>query len=151
MQLHNEVKSFLRLCLYFDAIIIWGRLKTTWTRLGGCIGGKKPFCPFRVGQAVKKGEKISKQLLNGPFKLYTSSIGIGFFLQSNTLVSGLSVCTNANSAFVCTPANISIYFQIKHRKVASSRLVYYSILNSFGQRSLYISIIFPLHKQSENS
>ena len=32
-----------------------------------------------------------------------------------------------------------------YRKVASSRPVYYSILNSFGQRSQYISIKFPLH------
>ena len=37
-----------------------------------------------------------------------------------------------------------------YRKVASSRLVYYSILESFGQRSQYISIKFPLHKESEN-
>ena len=37
-----------------------------------------------------------------------------------------------------------------YRKVASSRPVYYSILNSFGQRSQYISIKFPFHKQSEN-
>ena len=39
---------------------------------------------------------------------------------------------------------------LEYRKVASSRLVYYSILNSFAQRSQYISIKFPLHKQSEN-
>ena len=38
----------------------------------------------------------------------------------------------------------------KDRKVASSRPVYYSILNSLGQRSQYISIKFPLHKSSEN-
>ena len=37
-----------------------------------------------------------------------------------------------------------------YRKVTSSRPVYYSILNSFGQRVQYISIKFPLHKQSEN-
>ena len=37
------------------------------------------------------------------------------------------------------------------KSVASSRLVYYSILNSLGQRSQYISIKFPLHKQSENT
>ena len=37
-----------------------------------------------------------------------------------------------------------------YRKVASSRQVYYSILDSYGQRSQYISINFPLHKQSEN-
>ena len=30
-----------------------------------------------------------------------------------------------------------------YRKVARSRLVYYSILNSFGQRSQYININFP--------
>ena len=34
---------------------------------------------------------------------------------------------------------------VRYRKVASSRPVYYSILNS-----QYISIKFPLHKQSEN-
>ena len=37
-----------------------------------------------------------------------------------------------------------------YHKVASSRVVYYSISNSFGQRSHYISIKFPLHKPSEN-
>ena len=35
-------------------------------------------------------------------------------------------------------------------KVRSSRPVYYSILELFGQRSQYISIKFLLHKQSEN-
>jgi hypothetical protein len=33
-----------------------------------------------------------------------------------------------------------------YRKVASSRPVYYSILELYGQRSQYISIKFPLHK-----
>ena len=33
----------------------------------------------------------------------------------------------------------------KYRKVTSSKPVYYSILNSLGQRSQYISIKFPLH------
>ena len=37
-----------------------------------------------------------------------------------------------------------------YRKVTSNTPVYYSILNSFGQRSQYISIKFPLHKQCEN-
>ena len=37
-----------------------------------------------------------------------------------------------------------------YRKVASSRPVYYSILDHFVQRSQYISIKIPLHKQSEN-
>ena len=37
-----------------------------------------------------------------------------------------------------------------YRKVASSRPVYYSILELFGQRSQYIIIKFPLHKPSEN-
>ena len=40
--------------------------------------------------------------------------------------------------------------EMAYRKIASSRPVYYSILNSFGQRSRYISIKFRLHKQSEN-
>ena len=37
-----------------------------------------------------------------------------------------------------------------YRKVASSRPVYYSILDHFVQRSQYIIIKIPLHKQSEN-
>ena len=37
-----------------------------------------------------------------------------------------------------------------YRKVASTRPVYYSILEFFGQRSQNISIKVPLHKQSEN-
>ena len=39
---------------------------------------------------------------------------------------------------------------LRYHKVASSRPVYYSILQPFDQRSQYISIKFPLHKQSEN-
>ena len=40
--------------------------------------------------------------------------------------------------------------QYDYCKVVSSRLVYYSILTFFFQRSQYISIQFPLHKPSEN-
>ena len=40
--------------------------------------------------------------------------------------------------------------KFEYRKVSSSRPVYYSISEPFGQRSQYISIKFPLHKQSEN-
>ena len=38
----------------------------------------------------------------------------------------------------------------KYRKVASSRPVYYSILELLGQRSQYIRVKFALHKPSEN-
>ena len=37
-----------------------------------------------------------------------------------------------------------------YHKVACSKPVYFSILNSFGQRSQYISIKFPHYKQYEN-
>ena len=37
-----------------------------------------------------------------------------------------------------------------YSKVASGRPVYYSTLNSFGQRSQYISIKLPRHKQFKN-
>ena len=37
-----------------------------------------------------------------------------------------------------------------YRKVASSRPVYYSILQLFDQRSQYIQVKYPLHKPSEN-
>ena len=36
-----------------------------------------------------------------------------------------------------------------YRKIASNRQVYYLILETFGQRSQYISIKFPIHKLSE--
>ena len=42
------------------------------------------------------------------------------------------------------------WFGKRYCKVASSRSVYYSILEFFGQRSQYIRIKFPLHKPSEN-
>ena len=45
----------------------------------------------------------------------------------------------------------SFYMIYRYCKVGSSRPVYYSILNYFGQMSQYISIKFTLHKQSENS
>ena len=40
---------------------------------------------------------------------------------------------------------------LSYSKVAISKPVYSSILNSLGQRSQYISIKFPLHKESENA
>merc|ERR1719266_2534793 len=40
--------------------------------------------------------------------------------------------------------------RLEYCKVPSSRPGYYSMLYLFGQRSQYISIKFPLHKQSEN-
>ena len=40
--------------------------------------------------------------------------------------------------------------ETNYHKVARSGSVYYSILVSLGQRSQFISIKFPLHKQSEN-
>ena len=45
---------------------------------------------------------------------------------------------------------IFVESEITYRKVASSRPVYYSILELFGQMSQYKSIKFPLHKPSEN-
>ena len=41
-------------------------------------------------------------------------------------------------------------FFFDYLKVATSRPVYYSILELFGQREHYISIKLPLHKPSEN-
>ena len=42
-------------------------------------------------------------------------------------------------------------FQDYHKVLPNRRPVYYSILNSLGQRPQYISIKFPRHKQSENA
>ena len=56
------------------------------------------------------------------------------------------LCRNNGTA--ANRTNLIIWF--RYRKVASSRLVYYSILELFGQRSQYISLKFLLHKPSEN-
>ena len=45
---------------------------------------------------------------------------------------------------------IGRFFSSNTKETNSIRPVYYSILNSFGQRSQYMSIKFPLYKQSEN-
>ena len=50
--------------------------------------------------------------------------------------------------YVCTRfLDQTIFEQGNYRKVANNRPVYYSILDSLGQRSQYK---YPLHKQSEN-
>ena len=52
---------------------------------------------------------------------------------------------------ICHSSSKSDYKRKQYyHKVARSRPVYYSIWNSFGQRSQYISIKFPHHKQYEN-
>ena len=43
-----------------------------------------------------------------------------------------------------------LYNYTIYGKVASSRLVYYLIMDHFVQRSQYISIKFPAYQQSEN-
>ena len=39
---------------------------------------------------------------------------------------------------------LKLYYSLEYLKVTSSRLVYYSILELFGQMSQYICIKFPL-------
>ena len=55
---------------------------------------------------------------------------------------------NINSKI--TPKCIDLFLRLIYHKVVRIRPVYYSILDSLDQRSQYISIKFPLHKQSEN-
>ena len=52
---------------------------------------------------------------------------------------------------ICLGKKRPLKFKIlyNYRKVASGTPVYYSILDHFVQRSQYISIKIPLHKQSE--
>ena len=55
-----------------------------------------------------------------------------------------------------TQSRLTLNWQIlakwdKYLKVLSSRPIYCSILNSLCQRSQYVSIKLPLHKQSENA
>ena len=46
---------------------------------------------------------------------------------------------------------VKLFLKSSYFKVTSSRPVDYSILETFGQRSQYISIKFPLHKHSESA
>ena len=64
-------------------------------------------------------------------KITATGFPIPFACQKLTCISIVSICS------------------IPFRKVASSRQVYDSILNFFGQRSQDTSIKFPLHKESE--
>ena len=60
----------------------------------------------------------------------------------------IKICVSWNvdiKSLISMVETISIY-----SKVPSSRPVYYSFLDYLGQRLQYISIKFPLHKQSEN-
>ena len=81
-------------------------------------------------------------ILLGPYGVYRSTLVLCCLSGAHFMFSGQHL---SNEPLVhihyVTKCN-------KYRKVASSRPVYYSILNSLGQRSLYISIKFPLHKQS---
>ena len=70
----------------------------------------------------------------------------GYLYKKNSMYLIDSTCFPSNNLLMqCTYSVVHRY-----RKVASSRPVYYSILNSLGQRSQYISIKFPLHKQSDD-
>ena len=44
-----------------------------------------------------------------------------------------------------------MYISAIYLKVANSRLVYFLILETFGQRSQHSSMNFPLHKHSESA
>ena len=60
--------------------------------------------------------------------------------------------TDIIGEFICDRSIFQTFWKthtLKSRALGS-RPVYYSILKSFGQRSQYISIKPPLHKQSEN-
>ena len=65
--------------------------------------------------------------------------------QVQNIQDSQSIQVSAFSLFVVTNYKILN----RYPKVASSRPVYYSILDSFGQRSQYISIKFRLHKHCE--
>ena len=68
-------------------------------------------------------------------------------LGEKTVPVGASDNENTAKSSPITESGVSIIFNILIRKVASTRLVsYYSILESFGQRSQYISIKFTLCK-----
>ena len=64
-------------------------------------------------------------------------------------ISQLSVALHCNSLPRFIDTLIFIYFY-KFFFTVKSQAVEYSILDSLGRRSQYISIKFPLHKQSEN-
>ena len=49
----------------------------------------------------------SSYVFNGPYKTKDIICWDRIFVGSNTLVFGISVCTNANSAFECTQHNCS--------------------------------------------
>ena len=86
---------------------------------------------------------LFRYLISQKFRCPTSLSFIYIFLYAFGKNGGKNLCFRI-CRYICT------YLKIRYRKVASSRPVYYSILELFGQRSQYIGMKFPLHKASEN-
>ena len=87
---------------------------------------------------VSKGGKFESFKYKKLSKLMFKFLNPAFFTIITTVLLSIK-----RSHCIRRPS-ISVY-----RKIASSRPVYYSILNSIGQRSQYIIIKYPLHKQSK--
>jgi hypothetical protein len=102
-----------------------------------CVSAAKPDPIFGF---EPQGQKMGSVGLGWPSgsKFVLDWVGLRFF-HKDVLLSWAGL----------NPPNRNIFF-CAYLKVASNRLVYYSILNCFGQRSQYISIKFPPQKQSEN-
>ena len=115
----------------------WDVMRSKWPLAMSQRGIKPQFIIFEEKYVFYRKKQWKKQDLN----LQSSS------LKSSALPTEL--CSQDTEYF-----KILLYLlicqQTKYRKVASSRPVYYSILELFGQRSQYISIKFPLYKPSEN-
>ena len=123
---------------YVVALTFWLRRRRSWVS-----------CEAKVIIYKSRGE---------PF-LWNRIWDLGWFLGCLAVLKSaqckLKYATLRVFFYVCMGkplwvALIKISHRATYRKVASNTPVYYSILNSFGKRSQYISIKFPLHKQSEN-
>ena len=108
------------------------------------------------GKAIRKKEKKpyldenDSLMHNGRTVTAPQQIASGVIKQARSVenLQGLSrdrLSFFRSTSVHCKPGPYNANW---YHKVVSSRPVYYSILNSFGQR--YISIKFPLHKRSEN-
>ena len=91
---------------------------------------------------------INEQYLKQPL---TYLVNFNYGVKSSHICNWCLVSFQPNyTQIIITLYLFNPILETIYHKVGSSRPVYYSILDLLGQRSQYIRIRFPLHKQSEN-
>ena len=125
-------------------------LEVLWRGEGGSKSQEKNghlwMAPMPIEQSQHRcWEKVNKYSTFHSGRLRFAFLARKFYSKSHANFGDRPM---GNQRKNCTLCFLTVFI---YRKVASSRQVYYSILDFFVQSSEYISIKFPLHKRSENA